>query len=67
MNSVARVSEIISRSQTSFDDAVENGVKRASETLRNVKSAWVKDQELELDNGSITAYKVTLRVTFVLD
>lgn len=67
MSSVARVTEIIGRSETSFDDAIETGVKRASETLRNVTGAWVKEKELDLDNGSITAYKVKLHVTFVLE
>ncbi len=65
--SVARVTEIISSSAKSFDDAVENGVERASSTLKNVKSAWVQDQKVVVDNGKITEYRVTLKVTFILE
>ncbi len=64
--SVARVTEIISSSSKSFEDAVENGVKRASKTLKNVQGAWVKDQSVEVDNGKITEYRVVLKVTFIL-
>jgi len=65
--SVARVTEIIASSKKSFDDAVETGVKRASKTLKNVSGAWVKDQRVICDNGKIKEYRVTLKVTFVLD
>jgi len=65
--SVARVTEIISASSKSFDDAVENGVERASKTLKNVKSAWVQDQNVVVDNGKITEYRVVLKVTFILE
>ena len=65
--SVARVTEIIASSSKSFDDAVENGVKRASKTLKNVKAAWVQDQNVVCDDGKITEYRVTLKVTFVLE
>lgn len=66
--SVASISEIKASSPKSFDDALKQGVKRASKTLRNVKSAWVENQEVVIgDNGEITEYKVHLRVTFVLD
>ncbi|KZY34477.1 hypothetical protein A3731_19040 [Roseovarius sp. HI0049] len=64
---VARVTELSATSPNSFDDAVEKGISRASETLRNVKSAWVKDSNVEVDNGKISAYRVNLEVTFVLD
>jgi len=67
MSSVARVSEISSMSETSFDDAIAQGIDRATETLRNVKSAWVKEQEVQVENGKISGYKVNLLVTFVLD
>lgn len=67
MSSVARVSEISSMSETSFEDAIEQGVERATETLRNVKSAWVKEQEVQIENGKISSYKVNMMVTFVLD
>lgn len=64
--SVAKVTEIISASPKSFEDAVSIGVARASKTLQNVKSAWVKDQKVVVDNGKITEYHVGLMVTFVL-
>ncbi|MFF2273119.1 dodecin family protein [Agromyces sp. NPDC058136] len=67
MASVARVTTITVRSETSFDDAVAAGVARASETLRNVSGAWVKEQKVEASDGRITAWSVTLEVTFVLD
>ena len=64
--SVARVSEIIASSPSSFDDAIKAGITRAVKTLKNVKGAWVQDQELILDDGSIKEYRVHLKVTFVL-
>ncbi len=64
--SVARVTEIISSSTTSFEDAVNNGVKRASKTLKNVQGAWVKDQSVTVNDGNITEYRVVLKVTFIL-
>jgi dodecin len=65
--SVARVTEISATSSKSFEDAVELGVARASETLRNVRSAWVKEQQVRVEGGKITAYQVNLMVTFVLE
>jgi flavin-binding protein dodecin len=67
MSSVARVTEISSRSEQSFDDAMRVGVERANKTLRGVRSAWVKEQRVELEDGRIVAYQVNLLVTFVLD
>lgn len=65
--SVARVTEIISSSSKSFEDAVAEGVQRAGKTLKNVQSAWVQDQQVKVDNkGKISEYRVTLKVTFVL-
>ena len=64
--SVARVTEIIASSKKSFDDAIENGVERASKTLKNVEGAWVKDQKVICSGGKITEYRVVLKVTFVL-
>lgn len=64
--SVARVTEITSTSKKGFKDAIEKGVKRASETLDNVTSAWVKDQEVVVDGGQIKEYRVKMKVTFVL-
>jgi len=64
---VARVTEISALSDTSFEDAVKIGLDRANATLRNVTSAWVKEQSVEVSNGAITGYRVNLLVTFVLD
>ena len=64
--SVARVTEIIASSKKSFEDAVEVGVERASETLKNVEAAWVKDQKVVVKNGKIAEYRVVLKVTFIL-
>jgi flavin-binding protein dodecin len=64
---VARITEISSVSSKSFEDAIVQGVARASETLTNLKAAWVKDQEVTIDNGKVTSYKVVLKVTFVLN
>jgi dodecin len=65
--SVARVVEISSTSTKSFEDAITSGIERANQTLRNVKSAWVKEQKASVDNGKVVAYKVNLKVTFILD
>lgn len=64
--SVAKVTEIIASSKKSFDDAIETGIKRANKTLRNVKGAWVAGMKMDIDKGKVVAYRVTLRVTFVL-
>ena len=63
---VARITEISSISKKSFDDAVTQGVARANKTLKNVKGAWVQDQEVMVEKGKISGYKVILKVTFVL-
>ena len=65
--SVARITEIISSSDKSFEDAVKNGVKRASKTLKNVQGAWVKDQNVIVSGGKIAEYRVILKVTFILE
>ncbi len=65
--SVARVTEISSQSEKSFEDAIAVGIKRATDTLRNVKSAWVKDQTVYVDGGNVTSYQVNMQVTFVLE
>ena len=64
---VARVTEISSTSQKSFEDAIQQGVARATKTLRNVRSAWIKEQRVELKEGRIVGYQVNMLVTFVLD
>jgi len=64
---VARVTEISARSDSSFEDAVKVGLDRATSTLRGVTSAWVKEQSIEIENGAVVAYRVNLLVTFVLE
>ncbi len=64
---VARITEISSTSTKSFEDAIQQGVSRATSTLRNVKSAWVKEQSLKLENDKVFEYQVNLLITFVLD
>lgn len=65
--SVAKVIEISSSSTASFDDAVKSGIAKASETVKNIKSAWVQDQQVSVENGKITEYRVILKLTFVLE
>jgi flavin-binding protein dodecin len=65
--SVAKVSEISATSTTSFEDAIQQGLKRAHKTLRGMKSAWIKEQQVRLEKGRITEYQVNMMVTFVLD
>jgi flavin-binding protein dodecin len=64
---VARVTEMSAISDQSFEDAVNMAIKRATSTLRNVESAWVKDQNVLIENNNITGYKVNLAITFVLE
>jgi flavin-binding protein dodecin len=66
--SVARVTEIKSSSPLSFDDAIRIGISRANKTLKNVKSAWIENQEIFIDEkGEITEYRVQMKVTFILE
>jgi flavin-binding protein dodecin len=65
--SVARVTEITATSEKSFQDAIEKGVARALETLTNVEGAWVQDQKVVIEDGKIVAYRVNMKVTFVLE
>jgi flavin-binding protein dodecin len=66
--SVAKVTEIIASSSKSFDDAIKIGVARAQKTLKHLKSAWVQNQQIELnDQGQITEYRVQLKITFLLE
>ncbi len=67
MASVARVTTLSVQSDTSFDDAVSAGIARANSTLRNVTGAWVKEQKVKVEGGSIVQWHVVLEVTFVLD
>jgi flavin-binding protein dodecin len=64
---VAKVSEISATSDKSFNDAIRAGIKRANKTLKNITSAWIADQEVMLDKGKITGYRVRMRITFILE
>jgi flavin-binding protein dodecin len=65
--SVAKVSEISATSTKSFEDAIHSGLTRASKTIRGIRSAWIKEQQVRLDKGKVTEYQVNMLVTFVLD
>jgi flavin-binding protein dodecin len=65
--SVARVTEITSQSNRSFEDAIRQGVKRAHQTLRNITGAWIKEQQVSIEDGKINGYRVNMLVTFILD
>lgn len=65
--SVAKVTEISARSSKSFEDAIQGGIARATKTLRNINSAWVKEQRVEVRDGKISSYQVNMMVTFTLD
>jgi dodecin len=65
--SVARVTEISSESTKSFDDAIKQGIDRANKTLRNVRGAWIKEEQVVVEGGAISTYRVNMQVTFVLD
>ena len=65
--SIAKVTEITATSPTSFEDALQKGLARASKTLRQVRSAWIKEQQVRVENGKITEYQVNMMVTFVLE
>jgi dodecin len=64
---VARVTELSATSTKSFDDAIQQGLDRATKTLRNVKSAWIKEMRVQLENDKVSEYQVNMLVTFVLD
>ena len=65
--SIAKVTEVISSSVKSFDDAIETGIERASKTLKGITGAWVADQKVTVKNGKIDEYRVVLKITFVLE
>lgn len=65
--SIAKVSEISATSPKSFQDAIEHAITRANKTLRNVRSVWIKEQQVRVEEGRITGYQVNLMVTFVID
>ncbi|MEM8875131.1 MAG: dodecin family protein [Planctomycetota bacterium] len=65
--SVAKVIELSATSKKSFDNAVENGVKKAAESIRNIKGVWVKEMSADVEDGKISSYRVNIQLTFVLD
>jgi dodecin len=65
--SVAKISEISATSTTSFEDALQQGLARASKTLRHIQSAWIKEQQVRCEEGRIVEYQVNMMITFVLD
>jgi dodecin len=64
---VARVTEISSDSPNSFEEAIKQGIERANKTLRNVRGAWIKEQQVVVEQGAITVFRVNMMVTFVLE
>jgi len=64
--SIARVTEITASSTKSFEDAIEQGVNRASKTLDNITGAWVESQKVTVSNGSVQDFRVTMKLTFIL-
>jgi flavin-binding protein dodecin len=67
MDSVAKVSEISCTSSVSFEDAIKSGIARAEKTIRNIRSAWIKEQQVRVAQGKITEYQVNMLITFVLE
>jgi flavin-binding protein dodecin len=64
--SVAKNIELTSTSTTGFEDAIKKGIERASKTVDNIRGAWIKEQKVDVDNGTVTRFSVTMIVTFVL-
>ena len=65
--SVAKVIEVSASGKTSFEDAINQGLTRACDTISNVRGAWIKEQKVSVENGKITGYRVNMQVTFVID
>jgi flavin-binding protein dodecin len=65
--SVAKVIEISSSSTSSFEDAVRQGIARANKTVKNIQAAWIQDQQVSVSNGSVTEFRVIMKVTFILE
>jgi dodecin len=65
--SIAKIIELSAESPKNFEEAIQNGITQASKTIHGIKSAWVKEQHVVIDNGKVTLYRVDLKVTFVLD
>lgn len=65
--SVAKVTELSATSKKSFEDAIQKGIARANKSLRNVTGAWINEQKLDISKGKITDYRVSMKVTFILE
>lgn len=65
--SVAKVVELTASSPTSFEDAAKSGIEKAAETLRNIEGAWVSEEKVKVEDGKITEFRVTLRITFLVE
>jgi flavin-binding protein dodecin len=65
--SIAKIIEISSESSESFEDAISQGIAKASKSVHNIKSAWVKEHQVKVENNKVVAFRVDLKVTFVLD
>jgi flavin-binding protein dodecin len=65
--SVAKIIEVSSTSDKSFEDAIQTGIARASKTVKNIRGAWIKEQKIDVEKGKIVRYRVFMRLTFVLD
>lgn len=64
--SVAKTSEITASSSKSFEDAIRNGIGKMSKTVNDIESAWIKEQKVVVKNGEVDAYRVTMKVTFIV-
>ena len=64
--SVAKVIEVSATSKTSFEDAINQGIARACDSVKNVRGAWIKEQKVSVEDGRITSYRVNMQVTFVV-
>ncbi len=64
--SVAKTSEITSSSSKSFEDAIEKGIRKMSDTVDNIEGAWIKEQKVVVDDGAVSSYRVTMKVTFIV-
>jgi flavin-binding protein dodecin len=64
--SVAKVIEISAESSKSFEDAIQEGISRAGKTVENIKNAWVKDQQVTVKDNKVIAFRVSLKVTFII-
>ena len=65
--SVLKVLEIMSSSEKSWEDATQKGIKKVSKTVKNVKSAWIKEQSVTVKDGSVTEYRVTMKLSFEVE